>query len=76
MSATAGAFLQATVRTATPLLFAGLGETLAEQSGVINVGLEGVVIAGAFGAVAGASAGGVAAGARGASCAAGHGRRA
>jgi general nucleoside transport system permease protein len=52
-------FLAATVRTATPLLFLALGETLTEQAGVINVGLEGVVIAGAFGALIGAGAAGV-----------------
>jgi simple sugar transport system permease protein len=62
MSAPVTAFLEATVRTATPLLFAGLGETLVEQSGVINVGLEGIVIAGAFGALVGATTGGVGAG--------------
>lgn len=53
------AFLGATVRTATPLLFAGLGETVTELSGVINVGLEGIIIAGAFGGLVGATAGGV-----------------
>jgi simple sugar transport system permease protein len=52
-----GAFLEATVRTATPLLFAALGELLAERGGVINLGLEGTIIAGAFGALAGAPAG-------------------
>jgi simple sugar transport system permease protein len=62
VSAPVTAFLEATVRTATPLLFAGLGETLVEQSGVINVGLEGIVIAGAFGGLVGATAGGVGAG--------------
>lgn len=55
-------FLAATVRTATPLVFAGLGETLAEQAGVINVGLEGVMITGALGALLGAGVGGVAGG--------------
>jgi ABC-type uncharacterized transport system permease subunit len=58
VSAPVTAFLEATVRTATPLLFAALGETLVEQAGVINVGLEGVVIAGAFGGLVGASGGG------------------
>lgn len=52
-------FLEATVRTATPLAFAALGETLSERAGVINVGLEGVIIAGCFGAVVAAGAGGV-----------------
>ena len=58
-AATVTAFLEATVRTATPLLFAGLGETVVEQAGVINVGLEGVVIAGAFGGLVGATTAGL-----------------
>jgi len=52
-------FLEATVRTATPLALAALGETVAERAGVINIGLEGAMIAGAFGALVGAGAGGV-----------------
>ncbi len=52
-------FLAATIRTATPLLFAGLGETLAEQAGIINVGLEGIMITGALGALLGSALGGV-----------------
>lgn len=55
-------FLEATVRTATPLALAALGETIAERAGVINVGLEGCVMAGAFGALVAAGAGGVGAG--------------
>jgi simple sugar transport system permease protein len=42
-------FLQGTIRTATPLAFAALGETIVERAGIINVGLEGAIIAGAFG---------------------------
>ena len=42
-------FLEATVRTATPLALAALGEAVSERAGVINVGLEGVIIAGCFG---------------------------
>lgn len=56
------AFLEATVRTATPLAIAAVGETVAERAGVINVGLEGALIAGCLGAVAGAGLGGVAGG--------------
>lgn len=48
-------FLAATIRIATPLAFAALGETVAECSGVINLGVEGALIGGAFGALVGAS---------------------
>lgn len=65
MSDTLAPFLEATVRTATPLALAALGETISERAGVINVGLEGVIIAGCFGAVVGASAGSVSAGVAG-----------
>ncbi len=36
-----------------PLLFAALGETIVQRSGVINVGLEGMVLTGALAAVLG-----------------------
>ena len=52
---TAAAFVDATVRTATPLVLAALGETLAERAGVINIGLEGIILSGAFGALVGAT---------------------
>jgi ABC-type uncharacterized transport system permease subunit len=52
-------FLAATVRTATPLVLAALGEVLVERAGLINIGLEGAILAGAFGSLVGATAGGV-----------------
>ena len=54
----AAAFLAAAVRVATPLLFAATGETVAERSGVINLGIEGTMLAGALAAAMGAVAGG------------------
>ncbi|HEV7366401.1 MAG TPA: ABC transporter permease [Gemmatimonadales bacterium] len=54
----AAAFLAAAVRVATPLLFAATGETVAERSGVINLGIEGTMLAGALAAAIGAVAGG------------------
>lgn len=52
-------FLEGTVRTAAPLAFAALGETVAERAGVINIGLEGAIIAGAFGGFVAAGSGSV-----------------
>jgi general nucleoside transport system permease protein len=54
-----GAFLDATIRTATPLALAALGETVVERAGMINIGLEGTIITGAFGAVVAAGVLGV-----------------
>jgi len=41
-------FLEATVRIATPLAMAALGETVTQRSGVINVGVEGAMLSGAL----------------------------
>src|ERR1700674_882539 len=41
--------LAASVRIATPLLFASLGGILSERAGTFAVGLEGMMLAGAFG---------------------------
>jgi simple sugar transport system permease protein len=46
----------ATIRLAAPLLFAAIGELLAERSGVINIGLEGFVLIGAFAGFVGVAA--------------------
>lgn len=45
-------FLEASVRTAAPLLLASSGEAVSERAGVINIGLEGCIIAGAYAAFA------------------------
>jgi general nucleoside transport system permease protein len=51
-----GGFLAAAVRVATPLLLAATGETVTERAGVINLGLEGMMLAGALAATLGATA--------------------
>jgi general nucleoside transport system permease protein len=43
--------LAAGIRLATPIALAAIGETLAQRSGVINVGIEGIMLVGAFVAV-------------------------
>ena len=51
MTDVATSFLEATIRTATPLAFAAIGETVVERTGIINIGLEGSIIAGALAGV-------------------------
>jgi ABC-type uncharacterized transport system permease subunit len=42
------AFLVATITIAAPILLAATGELVSQRAGVMNVGLEGVLLAGAF----------------------------
>jgi len=46
------AFLSSTISMATPILLAALGELLVEESGVLNIGIEGAMLCGAFAALA------------------------
>ncbi|NHB58503.1 ABC transporter permease [Acinetobacter sp. 194] len=48
MSIELTAILAGTVAAATPLIFAGLGELVAERTGVINLGVEGMMLVGAI----------------------------
>ena len=42
------AFLNSTISMATPILLAAIGELLVEESGIINIGIEGAMLSGAF----------------------------
>ncbi|WP_223871776.1 ABC transporter permease subunit [Candidatus Dactylopiibacterium carminicum] len=46
--------LAVTLAAATPLIFAGLGELVTEKSGVMNLGVEGMMLVGAVAGFAGA----------------------
>ncbi|PWT72726.1 MAG: ABC transporter permease [Proteobacteria bacterium] len=49
------AFLASTVGAATPLIYASLGELLVERSGVLNLGVEGMMLVGAIAGFAAAT---------------------
>lgn len=44
--------LQNTLRTATPVILAAMGGLLTEQAGIMNIGMDGMILIGAFVAVA------------------------
>ena len=48
------ALLFGAVTAAMPLLLAGLGEQMSEKAGVLNIGIEGMMLAGAYAGFVGA----------------------
>jgi len=42
--------VSAGIRLAAPMLLAGLGEVIGQRSGVLNLGVDGVMLLGGFGA--------------------------
>lgn len=50
---TVGLLLAGAVRLGAPILLSALGELVSERTGVLNIGLEGIMLLGAFGAVMG-----------------------
>lgn len=47
------ALLSASIRLSVPILFAALGGMYSERAGVVNIGLEGIMLVGAFAGVVG-----------------------
>ena len=52
MIETTALVLLTVISAATPLLFAAMGELVVEKSGVLNLGIEGMMLAGAIGNLA------------------------
>ena len=48
--------LESTLRRSTPLIFGSLGATYSERSGVVNIGLEGIMLVGGFVSIVGTNA--------------------
>ncbi len=48
-------FLGTTLRVSTPILLAALGALISDRAGVINIGVEGIMLAGAFAGVVGSA---------------------
>src|SRR5260370_28560794 len=46
-------FLGSSIRLATPLLLAGIGEMVSERAGVLNMSIEGMMLTAAFAAAVG-----------------------
>lgn len=73
------AFFASAIRLSVPILLAGAGEVISERAGILNIGLEGMMLMGAFTGVVGADLtgspwiGAVAAGAGGMLAASIHG---
>src|SRR6201996_9752499 len=47
-------FIASSIRLATPLLLAGIGEMVSERAGVLNMSIEGMMLTSAFAAAVGA----------------------
>ncbi len=47
------ALLAAAVQSGTPVLYATLGEIITERSGILNLGVEGIMLVGALAAFSG-----------------------
>ncbi|WP_029236954.1 ABC transporter permease subunit, partial [Streptococcus sobrinus] len=51
MIAVIATIVASTLSYATPLIFTSIGGTFSERGGIVNVGLEGIMVMGAFSGV-------------------------